>query len=221
MKMWLRSRFQDGENTMENKAVDGQSKNEADELIKRVAYHEAGHAVIAHYFEATIKVVSIEPHSESRSLGRVEQEWNWEKPHAGMSDDQLKNGVIRSIAFPLCTILSGLAAEYIHCGESKEMKVEVGSELDVKYGEDFLHETFGVLSSAPNANKEVKVPLDEIIDTTFKEMVELLKSKWLAVEALADVLIRKRTVSGKEAVEIIESTAAGKSRIKIQAWEGV
>jgi hypothetical protein len=51
---------------------------------------------------------------------------------------------------------------------------------------------------------KIEASYQDIVDTYFYEVLEILKSKWPAVETLAAVLIQKDIVSGEEATKIIE-----------------
>jgi ATP-dependent Zn protease len=161
--------------------------------VIRVAIHEAGHAVMEHHVGKRLTGVSLatEPDLASNNwAGRVRvarKKMNFEQP---ISSGQLME-FFRAEAF---IFLGGLAAEYIDDG--KPDKIDTGgAKNDLK-----------ILTGLFNSVLPSKKMSDEaLIDIYFEEVVKVCQAKWSAVEALAEALTEKWSLSGEEATSIIEA----------------
>jgi ATP-dependent Zn protease len=153
--------------------------------LKRIAYHEAGHAVVMHHFGDEIDELSIKPNI-NRS-GGVKPKKADTKNSSSINPDEIAARIKKcAIGF-----LGGLAAEHIYNGEPNKIKT-VGSMEDLKNVQE--------LCRAFN----IEVSCQDLIDQFFDDAMELLKEKWETVEALSKALIQKGTITGEEATNIIE-----------------
>lgn len=154
---------------------------------KKVAYHEAGHAVVAHHFGDTLYEITIDTHGEMTAQGNM--------PDEILSEPSVMAERIMACIIEIMSVrLSGVAAEYIFRGEPKTMKHGGGADLEE------VKNLFGDLS----INLGMRFDVEEWMRAVFHDMVKLLKSKWTVVEALADILTQKGTITGEEAMEIIK-----------------
>ena len=173
-----------------------QEKKEEEKVMKEkksemaTAYHEAGHAVVAlrtHYAPKP-KKISIIPIPDERILSEVSY-------YKRMFDE---NGYFQPVEEKRiqCSIMS------LFAGEIAEKKFtgrndHVGSQTDfdnaIKYGE--LLYTTGLLG--------------DLFDWLSVLTEAIVNKYWHEIEKVAEVLLEKKTLSGKELKEIIISTMTG------------
>lgn len=151
--------------------------------LERMAYHEAGHAVMMHHFGIEIDQISIDPNVDKLAVVKP-------KPSGINSMGADKDEFMALLKECVIPSLGGLASEFIHDGEHKTKYV--GSGDDLKKTQELLRALNIVWS------------YQYIIEWLFNDAVELLKDKWGAVEALSWALIQKRTIVGELATKIIE-----------------
>ena len=156
---------------------------------ERTAYHEAGHAVIARHYGHDIFELTIDP-QVAHTYGRMTHQGHSESLPDSSTPAAIAEILIPMIMKKISICLAGAAAEYIYKGEPKKFKNTL-SGSDIGDAKELL-------------NKFKMEPSVIIMRGFFHDVVSLLKSKWAAVEALADALIQKGTISGEEAIKIIE-----------------
>ena len=152
--------------------------------LERIAYHEAGHAVVMHHFKGEIGEVSIKPNVNS--LGGVKPKKKDTKNLLGINPYEI---VAESKEYVMES-LGGLAAEHIYNGEPNKVR-SAGSTQDLKNAEGLCRDF------------NMEVSCQDLIDWLFNDTLKILKEKWEAVEALSAALIQKGAVSGGEARQII------------------
>jgi ATP-dependent Zn protease len=112
----------DGFEEQMKKLLKKQEKNEQKRLMKymdkkRVAYHEAGHAMIAHYFGRKLGDITIIPDPDA--LGRVKDTPN--EPSDKISPENLKDQILARLKISSAVLLGGLVAEHIYDGEKRSL----------------------------------------------------------------------------------------------------
>jgi len=154
--------------------------------LEKIAHHEAGHAVIMHHFGVEIDELSIKPNVD-RMAGV--------KPKTGDTNPLSTNPdeIFARFERSVLSFLGGLAAEHIYNREPKNIS-PIGSQKDLENAKELLRAF------------NVEVSPQDLIDEFFNKVVGLLKENWGAVETLSQALIKKGTVTGEEAVKIIEES---------------
>jgi hypothetical protein len=152
------------------------SKKEQEKL-KKVAYHEAGHAVAAFAMFRRFKKVSIIPIPEEGTLGRLSG-CQWASKLNPEFDDgaRLRHKVEAEIILSLagCVAEAKLTGRYNHIGASKDYQDAVFYE---SYVTDSTEET------------------EAYIKWLFEKTKNVLSRRWNAIELLADELIKHREIA--------------------------
>lgn len=165
---------------------------------KRIAYHEAGHAVSAYIDgKRDVRIVTIAPTTSGAggftiSESSVENEL---KPLSFYKDEMI-------------CLYSGRAAEYILGNHSLDA-ISFGSSQDVtmathiaaKYVtalEGFGYEEFN--SSEPQLMRKTR----EILNSSWENSVENAEKNWKYIEAVAEELLEKETLSFDEFKSVID-----------------
>jgi hypothetical protein len=165
------------------------NKTRKEENLERIAYHEAGHAVIVHHFGGKLGDISIK--ANIKSFGRTKNEWDKlvGRDHSEITKDDLM------LAYRQFVIgcLGGFAAEFIYDREPENFHFSK-SEKDLKDAEAILAEMRKLQPSKQNT-----------VELIFPEAVQILRMKWTSVKVLSAGLIQKGTISGEGAAKIIES----------------
>ena len=166
--------------------------------LKRIAYHEAGHAVMAYWLRRRIRQVTVIPDPDRGSLGHLEKgkgqhlsalEWV-----GANSPIKLRVGAEREAMISF----AGLAAEQILLGSTRHYR---------QSGSDFAYATqcLSYLTDYDGGRNDT----DEL-DAYSKWLYERTRATltvsylWQAVEALANELLARKHVGGKEARQIIK-----------------
>ncbi|HZW50171.1 MAG TPA: ATP-dependent zinc metalloprotease FtsH [Bacillota bacterium] len=197
-----------------NRVIAGPAKKSrlmSDKEKKLSAYHEAGHAIVAHYLTDfdPVHMVTIVPRGRAGGFTSVVPE-----------EDRYyvtKKDIYNSIAYAL----GGRVAESMVFGE-----VSTGASNDLERVTDMAHRlvteygmsdklgpmTFGNkqhevflgrdLSQGRTYSEEVAALIDEevrlVVDTCYKQATELLQVHRASLDLLADTLMEKETVKGEE-----------------------
>jgi hypothetical protein len=161
-------------------------------LLKRVAYHEAGHAVIA--FDARRSFSSITTIPDSDYLGccflRTLRSF-----HPDYDDTRRTKVEIERLML-IC--YGGAMAEKIMFGRSSW----IGARGDL--------ETIANMAAYDYGSEEEMQVLCKLMMIRSRQTL-VLPHNWVAVQRLADVLIEKRRVSYRVARSIIETARLGNS----------
>lgn len=169
---------------------------------RRVAVHEAGHAVAAHLLGMRLERVSM------ISAGVF----------GGSTQASGENGLMtrRDIDARVVIALAGRAAEDIMLGE-----VSAGATLDLMQATDLIakaHLTFGLgerLSSTGDAvgsmlalDRGLRVTIEAELAEAYSKAVDMISDARRSVQRVADALLEKRLLSGTEAQALIAGTRA-------------
>ena len=155
-------------------------------LLKRTAYHEAGHAVACYFLHFPFKYLTIEP--EEDSLGHVKRFPHPKSFHPDYEGDtKTLNRIEKNIIF----CYAGSAAEFILTG-----KLKIGGESDAQNARDLADHYCG----GPEET-------EAFLKWMWERTINWVHFYWDAVEALAQELLKKRRLTSKEAEQIIEAAS--------------
>jgi ATP-dependent Zn protease len=153
---------------------------------KATAYHEAGHAVVAHVLGQRIKRITVVPNKSQNYVGCV---FFAKQPSVKGIDRDPSSKITRAAQERIMVSLAGLCAQNLFNPRTcrsfhgdkdfKEVMLYVGHLVRENEAKPFLN--------------WMEVRTDN-----------LLRDNWKAVEVLAEELIRCREISRKEAHQIIQ-----------------
>lgn len=163
------------------------------ELIKRIAYHEAGHAFLTSLFKPnSIQKVTIVPHSSSLGLVLMKEDENTELKTSKELMNQicilLGGGLTEELYFSEHAL--GVSQDYFH---SRKIATSMVKDLGMTL-EGFSFTTDG------DSDREIK----KIIDSCFERTKLLLKQNNLILDQIAEQLIKNETLTGEEVDLIVE-----------------
>jgi cell division protease FtsH len=196
----------------------------------RVAYHEIGHALLAHLLPGCDPVhkISIVPRGVA-ALG-----YTMQHPHEDkylLTMDELRSKII--------VLLGGRAAESIVLGsistgaaDDLAKATELAKQMVLRYGmssraglvsyeseqsvflrreNPFKNERAYSESTAELVDEEIR----ELLDACYKEAVNVLTKNRIALEHAAETLLQKETISASELAEVVNAaTAREKSAVE-------
>jgi len=189
-----------------------------DEDVKRIAYHEAGHAVVSKFTKHADPVEQVSiiargpaggitlqlPKEESRFLKKSEILAKMRVLVAGkVAEEMFTDDVSTGPANDL-KVLTALAKEYVkRFGMSEKLgflqygNMEETSHLGYTYGggSDYSEETA----------KNIDIEMKKLADDAMKKTRDLLKKHSDKVEKLVEVLMEQEVVSAKEFEELMNS----------------
>ena len=182
---------------------------------KIVSYHEIGHALVATLLKNTepVQKITIVPRTMG-ALGYVMQVPEEEKY-------LMKKGELLS---EITTLLGGRAAEEITfddvtTGASNDIEkaTSIARSMVTQYG---MSEKFGlmgletiqnryldgraILNCGEKTESEIDVEVMKILDDCYQKAKDIIEGHTEVLKLLADYLIEKETITGKEFVEIFE-----------------
>ncbi|WP_280156403.1 AAA family ATPase [Piscinibacter sp. XHJ-5] len=167
------------------------------DTLRRIAFHESGHALVAHVLNAgTVERVSIEP--RGRALGVTYVARHSEEPLHGE----------RELLSRLAMMLAGREAELIAFGNASSgaaddlMRAsELATSMIGRYG---FGKTFGLLSMAgvpkeligPDIQKSLLDEARQLLESAQAECRKVLDEHHARLTVLAELLLGHETVSG-------------------------
>ena len=163
----------------------------AKERLKRTAYHEAGHGVVAYLVRRSFRYVTIEKQEDS--LGHV----HFQKFREGFQPDvDIGPKIERTLEKEIMTGLGGLAAEKILTGRKRWTP----SRSDIRQAMNCALQLHGDPETA-----------DKYIDYLLARTEKLLKFpvNWAAVQALAEKLLEHHWIGYRKTREIIKNAMRG------------
>jgi cell division protease FtsH len=181
------------------------------ETLRRIAFHESGHAIVAHVLDAgSVERVSIEP--RGRALGVTYVSRHSEEPLHGE----------RELLSRLAMMLAGREAELIAFGNASSgaaddlMRAsELATAMIGRYG---FGKTFGLLSMAgvpreligPDIQKSLLDEARGLLEDAQGECRRVLDEHGDRLMALAELLLAQETVSGAALQNVLgPRTASG------------
>jgi hypothetical protein len=158
----------------------GRSVERARRRLTALAYHEAGHAVVAVRLGHRLGPVTIRPDRDGQFLGRA----NYRFTDTRWGGDPT-------------VVLAGYYAEKRHAQSTNWLG---GSHGDIGEADRALDRLCGPTT---DDNRDAKAKLWRLWERGAREIVKD-PDIWRAIEALAAVLLEKKTLSGRAAKAIIE-----------------
>ena len=187
-----------------------------DEDKKITAYHEAGHAIVAHYLPSQTPVEQISIIPRGMAAGFTLYKPQKDKEHlskAKLNDD-------------ICALLAGRAAEEISqpsicTGASNDIKraTELARKMVTEWGMssevgtiDYSQESKSFLGAVASSKayseataKKIDDEIKKIIDKAYNKAVDILEKNKSQLDKVAEVLIQKEKISGEEFLSIMKS----------------
>jgi len=175
---------------------------------KRLAYHEAGHALVAHWLKSgVVERVTIEPRGPALGVTYVTRE----------NEDPLF--VQGEYASRLAMMLAGREAELlvldsVSSGASDDLKR--ATELAINMvGSLGFSKSFGLLSvagvpkelMAPNIQGSVLEEARSLLEHAQAQCVQVLRDRRAALDALAEALLAEEVVSGAPLTQLLNLEA--------------
>jgi cell division protease FtsH len=167
------------------------------DTLRRIAFHESGHALVAHILDAgSVERVSIEPRGPALGVTYVAR--HHEEPLHGE----------RELLARLAMMLAGREAELIAFGNASsgaaddlKRASELATSMIGSYG---FGKTFGILSMAgvppdligPDVQKSLLDEARQLLESAQSECRRVLNEKNDRLHALAELLLAQETVSG-------------------------
>lgn len=181
------------------------SKHKAEPSWKvRVAYHEAGHAVMAWLMEQRTLTATIVPDDDCEGHVLVEPDncetigdWYRDKLMFVIAGDAAEQVFIDPPHEEYAEVDLWNAVRILEAIDSLSGGSRAGSGwkgLDHEYPPDFQTEQYDALIDKHTA----------AFDTAFEEAMDILYEERLAIEAVADALLKNETLSGKEIISMID-----------------
>ena len=179
------------------------------ETLRRIAFHESGHALVAHVLNAgSVERVSIEPRGPALGVTYVAR--NHEEPLYGE----------RELRSRLAMMLAGREAELIAFGNASsgaaddlKRASELATSMIGSYG---FGKTFGLLSMAgvpreligPDVQKSLLDEARALLESAQAECRRVLEEKRDRLGALAEMLLGQETVSGAPLKRVLSGEPA-------------
>jgi cell division protease FtsH len=179
------------------------------ETLRRIAFHESGHALVAHVLEAgSVERVSIEPRGPALGVTYVTR--THEEPLYGE----------RELRSRLAMMLAGREAELIAFGNASSGATDDlkrASELATSMvGSMGFGKTFGLLSMAgvpreligPDVQKSLLDEARALLESAQAECRRVLEEKRDRLSTLAEMLLGEETVSGAPLKRVLSGETA-------------
>lgn len=162
------------------------------------AYHEAGHAVVAHYERVRYRYATIRPGEDSFGHVLFRHPGKWFQPD--MEKDARHRGYIERVAR---VDFAGLAAEARFKGRHNWR----GASHD-------LHDAVNLLDYICGSNEEVEAYVN-LMRVQARGLVEW---HWNEVQAIADALLVRERLTAAEIAEIIAAINRVKLAARLARW---
>jgi len=159
---------------------------------ERIAYHEAGHAVMAHILHKRIKGVSILPDKDIHTLGKFEQ-----GKSAKIDFSETSPKTRYELEKQVMIDFAGEVVEYLLIGKFDKL-TNIGSSTDWHYAYDFI------LTQTDYDVDESEAYAHWLWLRTKGELK--IDYQWNAIQVLAQELIKRNYISGRYAREIIQQS---------------
>jgi DNA polymerase III delta prime subunit len=169
-----------------------------------LAYHEAGHAVAQYYMMPEQKIVRV-------TIVRLSDGAFGHMAYTNTVEQHIRP--LMHLAYGIIVSLAGRGAEKIYAGEAYASTGGDYPNVARRIEGLAFYGFFGPTTEIPGAEKSY---LDKRVFTTYFEGMEqttdmLLRRHWREVVAVAEEVLLKNTLSGKEVVELIEANQTADS----------
>ncbi|RZL32124.1 MAG: cell division protein, partial [Rubrivivax sp.] len=179
------------------------------ETLRRIAFHESGHALVAHVLEAgSVERVSIEPRGPALGVTYVTR----------VNEEPLYGE--RELRSRLAMMLAGREAEMMAFGNASS-----GAADDLKRASELatnmigslgFGKTFGLLSMAgvpkeligPDVQKSLLDEARALLESAQAECRRVLEEKRDRLDALTEMLLGHETLSGAPLKQVLSGNAA-------------
>lgn len=161
-----------------------------DKHNQRVAYHEAGHALFAHYLGWNIQTTTIVKNEKTR----VEGEVSTIHPRARITDED-----------EIAQLMAGKEAVKV-AGCEKTFSIE-GSDLSDDVVEA-RSDIYAAIAIADRSNPGSELLRNLLLESGRSKAEVILEAYVDALHAIARALIEKKTLSGREIAEIVRAHPA-------------
>ncbi|WP_010585729.1 M50 family metallopeptidase [Schlesneria paludicola] len=149
-----------------------------------IAYHEAGHALIAHLLGGKVKQVTIDPDNDDGPARQGDTQIRWRRP---ASEKEFAQNVVQ-----VC--LAGPVAEMIYSGDPYHPGVVP------EWAADWREAWSASAILFPNERQRLKY-LEQVSVELYRRMQK--DALWAALAALADHLLAHETLEGEDVEEIV------------------
>lgn len=190
------------------------SRKITDEQKKVIAYHEGGHALIAHFTKGADPVHKITIIPRGQALGYMKQ--LPEEDRYTHSKEQLLAMVAVLVAgraaeeLKFNTVTTGASNDFERAtGIVKRMiyQFSMGESLLVfKEGSDFFGQSTGI-DASEETKKRLEQEAEGILQKIYKEVAEKLEKQSEKLEQLVQALLEKETLNADQVREILGSPA--------------
>lgn len=176
----------------------------------RTAYHEAGHAIIAHALRmATVEKVTILPHSRALGITVLSPE----------EDRHLHTQ--RELESQIQMLLGGRAAEITVFGAPStgavndlERSSELAYRMVAEYGFSKTHGAFSIAAVAKDVPQAAMEAIEEaraLLSTLESRSIALLAENRGVLEAMAKKLLEQETLEADEVAELLGAVAVARA----------
>ena len=154
-------------------------------MTEIIAYHEAGHALMALLLGGEVKLVTIEPDNDDGPNRQGDTQVLWRR--AGFSDKEFASKAIQ-------VSLAGPVAEMIYSGDPYH------PGLVAEWVADWREAWTSALLLHPNERQRLAY-LEQISIQLYRRLKE--DDLWAALASLADHLLAHESLEGEQVVEIV------------------
>lgn len=195
------------EEAFERLTMGDRTKVPDEDTLRRVARHEAGHAFIGWYNDLPLLQVTIL--GRGNAGGYIERE---------VDEDKIIH-TRRELEQIICQAMGGRAAELLYYGADEGLSTGVASDLQAasKWAERMIRE-YGMsekigqiyLDHRTGRNgafaERVTEACERIVDEQLQGAVNILEANRESLDRLAEALLTKNRLSGKEVMALLEDT---------------
>jgi ATP-dependent Zn protease len=155
-----------------------------------IAYHEAGHAVVASWLGAEVVSVTLEPDADDGPLRDGDAAIRWH--HRGMTPRQL-------IQKELMAVLAGPVAEMIH--NDQDCDIEQCEQWKSEWSADW-HLAWQFARSLVPSDQHVEPLLKFTIERLYR--IASAESFWQTIAEVADLLEAYETIDGEQVRQCVD-----------------
>lgn len=189
------------------------------EDLEKTAYHEAGHAIAAHYTPKADPVDKVTIISRGMSLGltmlvpsKERENYTYQEILAQITTSTAGR-VAEELVYGLDDITTGAAADIKSVTKlAQDMVKQYGMSKKVgfvKYGQGDEERYLGYAYSGQTVSPDTAAKIDEevraIVDKGFKKAKEILTKQKTLMDKVAEALLKKETLNKKEFAALVKN----------------